>query len=296
MLTFGSMSLPTAATLSAYTALPIFVQIDRLREQTAAYRPFNQELQQRILNKLRLNWNYHSNAIEGNRLNYGETIALLMHGVTAKGKPLKDHLDITGHDQAIQQMLDLVGGTRPLTQTDIRELHKIVLQHPYTSAARTPDGQPVQKQITVGAYKTQPNHVRTITGQIHYYTAPESVAAEMTDLVSWVNTELEAATLPPTLIATVFHHAFVAIHPFDDGNGRLGRILMNFVLLRAQLPPAVIQMANRETYYGALAQADAGDYTALIELIGASVARSLQLQLDVLRGERLHDYRNMEEE
>ncbi len=258
------MSIPSSPLLESSARLPILDEVTRLKASVDAHRPLPPPVEQRVMQKLRLSWNYNSNAIEGNRLTYGETLALLLHGVTANGKSLKDHLDIRGHDKALNQLIGMVKGDRPLTQNDIRELHRIILQEEYQTDALTPDGHTVKKTVKIGSYKTEPNHVKTRTGAIYQYVDPPFVAARMTSLLDWYTREMDR--LHPLIVASVFHHEFVAIHPFDDGNGRLARILMNFTLMRAGYPPAVISLTERETYYGTLAQADAGEYEPLARI------------------------------
>ena len=90
----------------------IVLEINSLKEKIENLRPLSQEVEGRVMQKLRLDWNYNSNAIEGNKLSYGETVAFLMTGITAKGKPLKDHLDIRGHNEAINFLLSLVKESR----------------------------------------------------------------------------------------------------------------------------------------------------------------------------------------
>ena len=98
-------------------------------------RPLSKDVENRIFQKLKLDWNFNSNAIEGNTFTYGETVALLMEGITAKGKPLKDALDIKGHNDAILFMLDMVKGERDLNENDIRSLHKIILGTQYENSS-----------------------------------------------------------------------------------------------------------------------------------------------------------------
>src|ERR1700761_3159726 len=151
----------------------IVLEINSLKEKIENLRPLSQEVEGKVFQKLRLDWNYNSNAIEGNKLNYGETVAFLMEGITAKGKPLKDHLDIRGHNAAIDFLLELMKDSRLMTETDIRSLHEIILVEPYDSPAKTAEGYPTTKRINLGQYKTSPNHVKTSTGEIHYYATPE---------------------------------------------------------------------------------------------------------------------------
>src|ERR1043165_1934513 len=102
-------------------------EIDALKSEIDKLRPLKQDQEQRIFQKLRLDWNYHSNAIEGNQLTQGETRQFLMEGLTANGKPLKDYLDIRGHDHVISYLLEFSRQKVELTEATIREMHKILL-------------------------------------------------------------------------------------------------------------------------------------------------------------------------
>jgi len=135
-----------------------------LRQEIAKLRPLKPELETRIFAKFRLDWNYHSNAIEGNQLTFGETKAFLLNGLTASGKPLKDHLDIRGHDEVISYLIDFVRKKEVLREVTVRDLHKILLHEPYKVNAKTPEGGETTKWIKLGEYKTEPNCVTTVTG------------------------------------------------------------------------------------------------------------------------------------
>jgi Fic family protein len=191
-------------------------EVDRLQAEIVAIRPIGAEQEARVFQKLRLEWNYHSNAIEGNSLTYGETKAFIMHGLTAKGKPFKDYLDIRGHDQVIDVLVDIVRCKEELTESAIRALHKILLVEPYRSEAITPDGVRTKRWIEIGIYKTTPNHVRTSTGQTYFFASPEETPARMADLMRWYRDERDRAGLHPVTLAAMFHYRFVSIHPFDN--------------------------------------------------------------------------------
>ena len=280
----------------AFNELPILEEVDQLNNEIAALRPLPAETEQRILQKLRLEWNYHSNAIEGNSLSYGETVAFLMHGLTAKGKPLKDHLDIRGHNEAINFLLGMVKDSRPMTETDIRNLHKMVLVEPYDIEVKSPSGILTKKTIRLGVYKQDPNHVETATGEIHYYASPEETTARMGDLMAWYQQANQEKKVHPLVIASLFHHAFVAIHPFDDGNGRVTRLLTNLILMRYQFPPVVVKQEDRSNYYQVLSQADAGEYEPLVTYLGELLRRSLTIYLKGAKGESLIEAEDINKE
>src|ERR1700753_3928959 len=102
-----------------FSKAEILQEVDLLKKQIDDARPLPTDIEGRVMQKLRLDWNYNSNAIEGNKLDYGETVAFLMTGITAKGKPLKDHLDIRGHNEAINFLLSIIKETRPISEADI---------------------------------------------------------------------------------------------------------------------------------------------------------------------------------
>ena len=270
----------------------ILQRVDELKGEIDALRPISPEQEQRIMQKFRLDWTFHSNAIEGNSLTYGETRALLLYGVTAQGKPLKDALDIKGHHEALDYLVAFVQQKQALTEAHIREIHKIILSEPYEMEARTPDGRSSKRRIAVGQYKTMPNHVETQTGKTHYYATPEETPARMGDLMAWYRRERDK--LHPLILAGTFHYEFVAIHPFDDGNGRMARLLMNLILMQAGYPPVVVRIDGRPEYYLALAQADAGELDNFITLIGNLLIHSLELFLRGAKGENIDELEDLD--
>ncbi|MEN9612599.1 MAG: hypothetical protein RLZZ628_3413 [Bacteroidota bacterium] len=276
--------------------LPIVEQVQTLFKQIELLRPISEDAEKRIMQKFRLDWNYHSNAIEGNQLTYGETISFLMHGLTAKGKPFKDHLDLRGHNDAINYLFQILTDGRGFTEMDIRELHKIILVEPYTSLAITSDGQKTQKKIEIGTYKTTPNHVKTQTGEIHYYATPEETPALMNDLMQWLHQASRDKTIHPVVIAALFHHRFVAIHPFADGNGRMARILMNLILMQQRHLPVIVPQKDRNDYYDALAKADVNDFEFFIHYNCELLIHSMEIYLRGARGESIEDPDDLDKE
>lgn len=269
--------------------------IDKQKESIDSHRPFSKELENKIFQKLKLDWNYNSNAIEGNQLSYGETVAFLNFGLTAKGKPFKDHLDIKGHNEAIGFMLQLIKEERPLSESDIKDLHKIILVEPYFSKTISPQGVEFEKEIKIGQYKTSPNHVKTVSGDIHYYTNPEEVAFEMNSLLEWYR-DAEEKKLHPLVMSAIFHHKFTAIHPFDDGNGRLARILSNFILLKHKYPVIVIKNRDKVQYYASLNIADNGIYEDLIKLFAENVGYSFDIMQKAINGENINEPDDLDKE
>jgi len=279
-----------------FSKADVLKEVDALKKQIDDMRPLPEDVEGRVMQKLRLDWNYNSNAIEGNKLSYGETVAFLMEGITAKGKPLKDHLDIRGHNEAINFLLSIVRDTRPLSEADIRDLHRMILVEPYEVKAQTAEGFPTTKHITLGEYKTSSNHVQTATGEIHYYASPEETPAKMQELMEWYAEASNNPEIHPVVTAALFHHKFVSIHPFDDGNGRLSRILMNLILMQSGYPPVVVRMDDRRNYYALLNRADKGDSLPFIEYIIDQVNVSLGLYLKAINGLNIEDEEDIEKQ
>lgn len=284
------------SSLIALSELDFVSELDQIKAEIDAHRPLPKETEDRIMQKLRLDWNYHSNAIEGNQLDYGETVAFLMHGITAKGKTLKDHLDIKGHNQAIQLLLSIVKDERGFSEADIRTLHKMILVEPYETNAVTAEGLPTKKQILLGEYKKMPNSVKTRTGGMHYYTSPEETPIKMAELMEWYNEAKDNLAVHPLVLAAVFHHEFVAIHSFDDGNGRMARILMNLILLQKNFPVIVVKKDDRNGYYGVLSQADKGLYLPLVQYMSDLLKHSLEIYLKGVRGEDIEEKDDIDKE
>ena len=270
--------------------------IDRLKNELDALRPLPPEVVDRVAQKLRIESNYHSNAVEGNSLTLGETRSLILHGLTANGKPLRDHLDIQGHDDAVKAIARAVKEERQLTEVFIRNLHRVLLKEPYENEAVTPDGLRVTRPITPGEYKSTPNNVRTSTGETYYFTPPEQVKPAMGDLIDWCRAQ-EAAGEHPVIIAATVHYRFVRIHPFDDGNGRMARLLMNLILIRHGYTVAIVQSGERERYLQELERADrTEDLAQFIDYVASCCEYALTLYLKAARGEPIESLDDIDRE
>ncbi len=270
--------------------------IDGLKSDLDELGPLPPDVVGRVEQKIRLESNYHSNAIEGNTLTLGETRNLILHGLTAHGKPMRDHLDIEGHDDAVKAIEDAVRTKEALNGVFIRNLHKVLLKEPYEMDALTPDGRLTKRLISVGQFKTIPNNVKTTTGQIHYYTAPEQVQSEMSDLIDWYRDQ-DAKGEHPIVVAATFHYQFVRIHPFDDGNGRMARLLMNMILIGHGYTLAIVEKDDRQRYIREVEEvARTESLSQFIEFIASCCESTLRLHLRAARGESIEDAGDIDRE
>ena len=271
-------------------------EIDRMKKELDELRPLPADVVGQIGQKLRLESNYHSNAIEGNSLTLGETRNLILHGLTARGKPMRDHLDIKGHDEAVKAIEGAVKRNEKLNEVFIRNLHKVLLKEPYEIEAITPEGQPTKRLISIGDYKTQPNNVRTSTGEIYYFTPPDQVKPAMSDLIDWYRRN-EKEGEHPIIIASALHYCFVRIHPFDDGNGRMARLLMNMILIKHGYTVSIIPIQERDQYINSLERADKNeDLIEFIAYVAHCCEYALNLHLKAARGEDIEDVEDIDKE
>ena len=264
-------------------------QVISLKKTLDALRPISAEMENRIMQKFRLDWDYHSNHLEGNMLTYGETKALILFGLTAQGKSFQDHLEMSGHDEAVKWIEEVIRQNRPLNEAFIRELHVLILKEGSLKKAQTPDGQIVTRKIEIGKYKTVPNHVLTNTGEMFYFASPEETPAKMNDMMDWYNKARAQKDTIPVLLAAEFHYRFITIHPFDDGNGRTARLLINFILMSYAYPPVIIKTYDKVQYFNVLRLADAGNLAPFINYIAENLIHSLTIMIKGAKGESIED-------
>ncbi len=257
--------------------------------------PMKAEDLKRLKKKLRLEFNYNSNHMEGNTLTYGQTQLLLFFDRSSGDVPVSDIEEMKAHDVALSQIEEMSkDNERPLTELFIKELNKVILVKPFWKDAITQNGMQTQKKIEIGQYKTSPNSVRLRNGEIHEYASPQETPALMNDLLNWYNENFEI--FHPVQLAAEFHYRFVCIHPFDDGNGRVARLIMNYILLRHNYPLVVIKSDDKESYLTALQKADTGNLDSLIEYVEKQLIWSLELSIKAANGEDIDEMGDIEKE
>jgi len=212
---------------------------------------------------------YNSNAIEGNTLSLNETYWVFQEGITIKGKSLKEHLEVKDHKKALERLYQLVESPVALDFTEnlIKDLHHAVVE-----LSEEMDDQDYRKTDVF------------IAGSEHKPLKPADIAKALRDLTAWARDQQK--DLHMIELAALFHHRFVHIHPFLDGNGRTARLLMNVLLMRAGFPLVIILKNDRQKYYRALRAADNGRYKAIIQFIAQAAIRSLNIYLDALVSSR----------
>lgn len=231
--------------------------IEQLYNEWLALQPLKPEDKNRLNRKFMLEFNYNSNHIEGNTLTYGQTELLLLFGKVVDEANMKDLEEMKAHNVCLKMIQEEADDkSHPLTETFIRQLHHTLLREDYTLYRQLPDGTTTSYVIHAGVYKTRPNSVITVTGERFEYASPEETSALMTDLVEWYNIEEQKAELSPIELAAVFHYRYIRIHPFEDGNGRISRLLVNYILTRHHYPMIVVKSKDKDRYLTALNRCD----------------------------------------
>ncbi len=267
--------------------IDIITKVDSLKAELDSLRPISEDAMNRFYQKINLDWNYHSNSIEGNTLSLSETRSLLLHGITANGKPMRDHMEMKGHNEALKKLEDIAHKELTITESRIKEFHKMILVEPY---------QDENAEIKPGEYKTRSNYLYTSTGERIDFEPPQEVPRLMNELVNWLNNHIESPKrkkkkydLHPILIAAGFHAQFIKIHPFGDGNGRTARIVMNLILMMTGYVPAIIKLDDRDNYYNALNTSTIDDAENLAIFIGKETIKSLELMIKAANGESIEE-------
>ena len=236
--------------------------MDRLKKELDSKRPLPSETLKSLKESVNLEWTYNSNSIEGNTLTLRET-QVVLEGITVGGKSIKEHLEVINHEEAIIYLDELVKEKDPITERNIKSIHKFVLKDIDNDNA----GRYRRENVTIkGATHIPPDYIKI----------PELMEKLILNYKSWNQYH-------PIIQATLLHGELVKIHPFIDGNGRTSRLLMNLVLMKKGYNPVIIKKEERLKYYDYLDKAHiTGNYTDFIKLITKLEIESLNKYLKML--------------
>ena len=239
----------------------ILLQIERKKVELDGRRPLTAGEVARLNEEFIVEFTYNSNAIEGNTLTLRET-DLVLRGLTIDKKPLKDHMEAVGHKEAFEFVSELVKNNVPISESVIKQIHYLVL---------------ADKKEDRGVYRRVP--VR-IMGAQHEPVQPYLIAPKMEELL---RNFVESTEHIVTKLAR-FHIEFEGIHPFIDGNGRTGRLLVNLELMKAGYPPIDIKFTDRIAYYNAFDEYHVKhNLSAMENLFAGYVNARLDMYLDMLK-------------
>ncbi len=244
------------------SAEDILSTIAELKQKLDSLRPLTPDEVKALNEQFAIEYTYNSNAIEGNTLTLRET-DLVLRGLTIDKKPLKDHLDVVGHKEAFDFVFQLVKDKEPLSENVIKQIHFLVL------------GRDVQHR---GVYRSVPVY---ISGAKTQAAEPLLIPEKVQELLEWYQTNTEDDFL--TKIA-LFHLRFESIHPFIDGNGRTGRLLVNLELMKLGYPPVDIKFTDRTAYYKAFdSYAEVGSPKAMFKLFAKYLTERLRRYIETVK-------------
>lgn len=231
--------------------------LNKAIELWSGIQPLSPRDRDRLSHRFTIDYNFNSNHIEGNTLTYGQTEILLMFGKIIGEAYMRDVEEMKASNIGLKMMIEEAGvKDMPLTQSFIRLLHKTLLREDYTVYRNLPGGVQTSYVIHAGQYKTRPNSVITRYGDRFEYASPQETPALMTDLVNWYNEEEKRGKLSPVALAALFYYRYIRIHPFEDGNGRIARLMVNFILARHGYPMIVVRSKKKMDYLEALHATD----------------------------------------
>lgn len=242
--------------------MPLLEQIEEYRRQLSGLRPLTPAETDALREVFLVEHTYNSNAIEGNTLTLQET-SLVLQGMTIDKKPLKDHLEVVGYKEAFEYVEQLATEQKPLSISDICNIHYLVLSH---------------RKEDRGQFRRIP--VR-IAGALTEPVQPYMIEPVLSQLLEEMQTKYAALSVPEQV--ALFHLRFEGIHPFIDGNGRTGRLLMNLQLIRAGLPPINVKYTDRRRYYEAFdSYARSNSPETMTTLVAEYLVERMAEMLDVL--------------
>lgn len=205
----------------------MFDKIDKLQEKIAKLRPLNKTELEKLRENFIIENTYNSNAIEGNSLTLKEVALILQHDYSIYVKRVSEHIEVIGYKDAFYYILDIVN--EPLTKQAIKNIHSLVL---------------MVDRKNKGVFRNVDTHV---LGTTHKTSEPQEIESNIDKLL----VKYEAWKQEHHIIKAIalLHLEFESIHPFIDGNGRTGRLLLNFELIKHGLLPVNIKFTDREKYY-----------------------------------------------
>ena len=268
-------------------------QIDYLQKKIDAFGELSADVKKKINYKFRLDWNYYSNSMEGNTLTMDETRSVMVGNLTVGGKPIKDVLEMIGHDEVISQIISIGKKEVRLSEARIREIHKGIMNEEDES-----------KNDKIGKWKTERNYIFNYKNERFDFVQPAEVPPRLDDLLNKTNADIDAIVQNkkgaphPIDVALRFHLDYVIIHPFYDGNGRTARILTNLLLISFGFPPFWVKTNERNIYnqYIGDIQGYGGSPDLFYAFAADQILRSQNLLLNAIEGKDISELDDLDKE
>lgn len=214
------------------TVKELLEQVDNLKKCLDSFRPLNPVQLENLEHAFDVQYTHESTKIEGNSLTLSETALVIEKGITVKGKPLKDHIEVLNHQKALEYIKSIAVPEYELTQDDLLKIHDLILQginHHNAGKYRS------ERVIISGSRHIPPNPLKVYDLMQLYF---EEYMQDRNEL-------------HPVLLAAKMHERLVTIHPFIDGNGRTARLIMNLILIQnGYLVANILGETERRDAYG----------------------------------------------
>jgi Fic family protein len=251
---------PSAFPTSMETSLDRIIELKKKRLSNLRRNPI---IERRLRNDIAVIWTYNSTAIEGSTLNLRETALLLQDGIASGNKALADYMVAEGHRDAVNMIYNFVENGQTINESSILALHKAVMKG-------------IFDVHVVGKYRDVPVWIR---GSSYIPPPPEQVPAFMKKLITMAKSN--PGRFDPITLSAIVHLDFESVHPFADGNGRVGRLLSNWILMKHKYPPIIIENSEKKKYFVALENAQTRhDKSGLLRFFKKKVNLALDFHLE----------------
>ncbi|MHA1383107.1 MAG: Fic family protein [Candidatus Helarchaeota archaeon] len=239
-------------------------RVENKKKEIDKLRPIPKNILEKVRERYESTYIYNSNALEGNTLTESETILILEKGITVGGKTLKEHLEAINHKKAIKYLYNIISKKEKITEEMILKIHTLLMTD-------------ILPEDQVGTYRTRSV---VIKGALIQPPVAQDVPLEMENLITLISTEFEKRQTFD--FCAEIHSKFERIHPFSDGNGRVGRLLLNLMLIQLGFLPIVIKKVDRISYLDTLSKADKNNINPLINFLLRCEEEALDYHLEML--------------
>ncbi|AUW95584.1 hypothetical protein BXT84_12660 [Sulfobacillus thermotolerans] len=244
----------------AHDVNALLASLDDRMNRLNHHEPLPVETRRSLEEALRTRVTYASNAMEGNHLTLAET-QVVLSGITVGGKSLRDHLEAIDHAEAWDAMLQWTHSSEPISAWMLRSLHHLVLRRSQPESA--------------GQYR----HVSVAIAGSPLVPPDPLIVPSAVDEVLATSQQMDAHAV---MVGVIMHARLMKIHPFVDGNGRTGRLLLNLWLMRHRYVPTILEPGDRPAYYAALQAADGDVFDPIVTVVAQGISRTLRVYEEVL--------------
>ncbi len=269
----------------------LLYKIENNQELISSFGHLDKKILKKINYKLRLEWNYNSNHIEGGTLTKGETRSVMIGNIDIHQKSIKDVIEMKGHDEVVLEVMKIGKGEVRISEKRIKDIHRSIIFE-----------EDEVKKSQIGIWKTIENEIINYKNEKYNFPIPEEIPELIHKLLNKTNADINKIfykkknALHPVIIAANFHIDFVSIHPFFDGNGRIARVLTNLILITCGFPVIVIKSELLDLYHKLLGdiQCYGSDRVLFQCFVAERVLETQYLILDALKGKNIDEMSDWE--